>query len=182
MHKMILSALIALFVAVPVSGGVVYVTAPSGLNLRQKPTSDSTSIQVLEYGTKLVVIDDEPDLGGWLRVEGGNYVDGDYVQKTDPFTEMELLGEWRVTAYAETGSPCANGRYPTEGYTIACNSLPFETKVYIEGVGFRTVEDRGPEWLGDQWCDLYLGDYNSCVQWGDQMRKVWKVNGETYNQ
>ena len=175
MHKMILSALIALFSAVPVSGEVVYVTAPSGLNLRQKPTSDSTSIQVLEYGTKLVVIDDEPDLGGWLRVEGGNYVDGDYVQKTDPFTEMELLGEWRVTAYAETGSPCANGSYPQTGYTIACNSLDFGTEVYIEDVGFRTVEDRGPAWLGDAWCDLYLGEYDACVQWGDQTRKVWRV-------
>lgn len=26
-----------------------------------------------------------------------------------------------------------------------------------------------------EWLDLYLGDYASCVQWGDQTRKVWKV-------
>lgn len=57
----------------------------------------------------------------------------------------------------------------------ACNSLPFGTLVYIEDVGFRTVEDRGPAWLGSEWCDLYLGEYTDCVQWGDQTRKVWRV-------
>ena len=86
---------------------------------------------------------------------------------------MAYMGTWRVTAYAYTGNPCANGNYPETGYTIAHNSLPFGTKVFIEGVGFRTVEDRGPEWLGEEWCDLYLGDTAECVQWGNQYRKVW---------
>ena len=39
------------------------------------------------------------------------------------------------------------------------------------------VEDRGPTYLGDEWCDLYLGDTGSCVQWGDQQRRVWKIVG-----
>ena len=88
---------------------------------------------------------------------------------------MELLGTWRVTAYAWTGNPCANGNYPTTGYTVACNSLPFGTQIYIEDIGIRVVEDRGPAWLGSEWCDLYLGDYNSCVQWGNQYRRVYRV-------
>lgn len=88
------------------------------------------------------------------------------------------IGTWRITAYAYTGSPCANGNYPTTGYTIACNSLPFGTQVYIEGVGYRTVEDRGPEWLGSYWCDLYLGDVSECIQWGDQYRDVYIVEVE----
>jgi len=29
--------------------------------------------------------------------------------------------------------------------------------------------------MGNEWIDLYLGDYASCVQWGDQTKKVWKV-------
>ena len=49
------------------------------------------------------------------------------------------------------------------------------TKVYIEGVGFRTVEDTDGGAMGNEWIDLYLGDYESCVQWGDRQRKVWKV-------
>lgn len=175
MRKWILTALIGSILSLSASGEVIYVNSPNGLNLRQKPTENSTSMQVIEFGTELAVIDDDPDLNGWYRIEGGGYVDGQYTQKTDPMQDMEYLGEWRVTAYAETGYPCANGNYPIVGYTIACNSLPFGTEVYIEDVGFRTVEDRGPAWLGDQWCDLYLGDYDSCVAWGDQTKKVWRV-------
>ena len=164
----------ALLTAFAASADIVYVNAQSGLNLRQYPTVNSKSLQVLPYGTKLVIIDDEP-LNGWLMCEGGGYVKSEYTQPEDPQDDMELLGTWRVTAYAETGYPCANGNYPQTGYTVACNSLPFGTQIYIEDVGFRTVEDRGPAWLGSEWCDLYLGDYNSCVQWGSQQKKVWRV-------
>ena len=175
MQRLIAAAVLASYTAFCAEAEVVYVNAPNGLNIRQLPGTESKSIQVLEFGQKVVVVDDEPGLNGWLRVEGDGYIDGQYTQDSDPFEEMELLGEWRITAYAETGYCCANGAYPTVGYTIACNSLDFVAQVYIEGVGFRTVEDRGPQWLGSEWCDLYLGEYTDCVQWGDQYRKVWKV-------
>ena len=181
MVKKILIMLFAVLGAVSVKGEVVYVNAPNGLNLRQIPTVESKSVCVLEYGQAVAVVDDEP-LNGWLRVEGDNYIKAEYTQKENPFDQMALLGTWRITAYTWTGNPCANGQYPTEGYTVACNALPFGTKVYIDGVGFRTVEDTDGGAMGNEWIDLYLGDYNSCVQWGDQIRKVWKVNGETYNQ
>ncbi len=164
----------AVLTAFPASADIVYVNAPSGLNLRQLPTVNSKSMQVLPYGTKLVIIDDEP-LNGWLMVEGGGYVKGEFTQPEDPQDDMELLGTWRITAYAWTGNPCANGNYPTTGYTIACNSLPFGTQIYVEDVGIRVVEDRGPAYLGSEWCDLYLGDYNSCVQWGSQQKRVWRI-------
>ena len=154
---------------------VVYVNSENGLRVRAMPDEKSKVIQVLPFGAKVAVVDDDPGMNGWIRVEGDNYIKAEYTRKTDPFEDMELLGEWRVTAYAETGSPCANGSYPQTGYTIACNSLDFGTEVYIEDVGFRTVEDRGPAWLGDAWLDLYLGDYDACVQWGDQTKKVWRV-------
>ena len=144
-----------------------FVTAPSGLRVRKEPSTEADILEVLPYGTK---IEGETE-GDWIRLENG-YVSAEFVGED---LGMEYLGEWRITAYAYTGSPCANGNYPTTGYTIACNSLPFGTEVYIEGVGIRTVEDRGPEWLGSEWCDLYLGDYNSCVNWGSQYRGVWRV-------
>jgi 3D (Asp-Asp-Asp) domain-containing protein len=164
--------------AICAKGEVVYVNAPNGLNIRQSPGIESKSIQVLDFGQKVVVVDDEPGLNGWLRVEGDGYIDGTWTQTTDPFEEMELLGEWRITAYAETGYPCANGNYPTLGYTVACNSLPFGTEVYIDGVGFRTVEDTDGGAMGNEWIDLYLGDYTTCVQWGDQTKRVWKISSD----
>lgn len=89
--------------------------------------------------------------------------------------ELEYLGTYEMTAYEWTGSPCANGNYPEVGYTVACNSLPLGTTVYIEGVGYRVVEDRGAEWHGSNWMDLYLGDVDSCYAWGVRSVDVYIV-------
>lgn len=83
------------------------------------------------------------------------------------------IGEFYITAYAATGNPCANGNYPTVGKTIACNSLPMGTKVYIEGVGERIVEDRGASWHANNWIDLYLGETQTCIDWGKQSLDVY---------
>lgn len=94
---------------------------------------------------------------------------------TDNHNNMIYLGQFEITAYEETGNNCANGNYPTVGHTIACNSLDFGTVVYIDGVGERVVEDRGGSYHGDNWIDLYLGDVDTCYQWGIQYRDVWLV-------
>lgn len=85
------------------------------------------------------------------------------------------MGAYQITAYEETGNPCANGNYPTIGYTAACNSLPFGTTVYIEGIGYRTIEDRGADWHSDQWIDVYMGYVWDCNQFGVQYLDVWVV-------
>lgn len=89
--------------------------------------------------------------------------------------EMEYLGTFEMTAYEWTGNPCANGNYPEVGYTVACNSLPLGTRVYIEGVGYRVVEDRGAEWHSYNWMDLYLGDVSACYEWGIRSVEVYIV-------
>lgn len=88
---------------------------------------------------------------------------------------LVYLGVYEITAYEWTGNPCANGNYPTEGYTVACNSLPFGTVVYIEGIGYRTVEDRGADWHSSTWIDLYLGDESACYSFGRQYLNVYIV-------
>lgn len=146
-----------------------YVTAPSGLNVRTEKSTDSEVVEVLPFGAEVEVVRSGKK---WSKLQNG-YVRTEWLSDQNPFESMTSMGTWRITAYAYTGSPCANGNYPTVGYTIAHNTLPFGTTVYISGVGFRTVEDRGPSWLGSEWCDLYMGDTGSCVQWGDQRREVW---------
>ena len=88
---------------------------------------------------------------------------------------LEYLGSFDATAYEWTGNPCANGNYPTEGYTIACNSLPLGTEVYIEGIGYRVVEDRGADWHVYNWLDLYMGDEAACYEWGVRTVEVYVV-------
>ena len=81
------------------------------------------------------------------------------------------LGTYQLTAYEWTGSPCANGNYPTTNYTVAFNSLPLGTKIYIEGYGDYVVEDRGG--MGNNVIDVYMGDYSACIQFGRRSANVY---------
>lgn len=110
-----------------------------------------------------------------VYAETEEVIEPEEIAEESPEEELEYLGTFDMTAYEWTGSPCANGNYPTVGYTVACNSLPLGTTVYIEGVGYRVVEDRGAEWHGDWWMDLYLGDVDSCYEWGVRSVDVYIV-------
>lgn len=165
MKKLLMIGLAVTLMSVPAHAA--YVTAPNGLCVRSEPSEDAEVLEVLPIGTEV----DGEITDGWMQIEDG-YISTDYIGDEDP---LELIGTWRVTAYAYTGSACANGEMPETGMTIAHNSLPFGTLIYIEGMGVREVMDRGPAYLGTEWCDLYLGDTAECVQWGDQIRKVYLV-------
>lgn len=89
--------------------------------------------------------------------------------------KLEFWQNCQITAYEWDGTRCANGNYPSTNYTVACNSLPLGTKVYIEGIGYRTVEDRGATWHQYNWMDEYLGDVSACEQFGVQYHDVYLV-------
>ena len=90
--------------------------------------------------------------------------------------EMTYLGEYELTAYEWTGYRCANGNYPTCNYTVACNSLPLGTQIFIEGMGTYVVEDRGG--MSDNVIDVYMGDYDTCIQFGRRSAKVYIYEDE----
>lgn len=97
----------------------------------------------------------------------------EYEEIVEEEPSSNYLGYYTLTAYEWTGNPCANGTYPTEGYTVACNSLPLGTRIYIEGYGEYVVEDRGG--MSDSVIDIYLGDYDTCIQFGVQGANVYIV-------
>ena len=82
-------------------------------------------------------------------------------------------GVFELTAYAWTGNPCANGEYPVEGYSVASNYYPIGTRLYIEGVGERVVTDTGG--MSSGVIDLYLGDEETCIQFGRQSANVYVI-------
>ena len=84
-----------------------------------------------------------------------------------------FVGTYELTAYEWTGNPCANGNYPTVGYTVACNSLPLGTRILIEGYGEYVVEDTGG--MGGGVIDIYMGDYDTCIQFGRRSANVYII-------
>ena len=85
-----------------------------------------------------------------------------------------VSSEWmevEVTAYTPYecgGSYTANGEVPHEG-GIACNFLPFGTKVQIDGVDYY-VNDRAGY---DHIIDIFMNDYDSAIAWGRRVKKVF---------
>ena len=145
-----------------------FVVAESGLRVRKEPNLDAEVLRVVPFGEEVegTVTD------GWMKTEDG-YLSAEFLSETDPLDGHTALGRWMLTAYTHTGNACANGQYPTAGYTVACNSLPLGTEIYIQGIGTRVVEDRGPASMPSGWCDVFMDGYGECVAFGEQYHEVW---------
>lgn len=89
------------------------------------------------------------------------------------------LGSYYVTGYDTCAACCgktdgitASGTTATAGRTCAANGLPFGTRLYIEGIGERTVEDRGG--MKGRHIDVLCADHPDCYAvtgWYE----VWEV-------
>ena len=184
--KCVLVALAIFVVPTVAHAEIRYVNAPSGLRLRESYSTESEIITVIPYNTEVEAIGFAvKGFEKWIEIEYGDstgYVSSKWLRESDEDCEvtdhdgMEYLGNWQITAYTHTGSVCANGNYPSAGYTIACNSLDFGTEVYIDGIGYRTVEDRGP--LGSECIDCFMDTYDECIAFGLQYRDVWLASDE----
>ena len=96
---------------------------------------------------------------------------------SDPDLGGKTARNMQVTAYCSycnSGNRTASGTYPRAGVTIACNSLPMGTRVYIPGFGTGIVEDTGG--MGGNVIDVYLGDQpndDACNAWGRKNLTVY---------
>lgn len=85
---------------------------------------------------------------------------------------MTYYANMELTAYVWTGNPCADGVYPAEGFTAACNDPNLWHRwVYIDGVGLRYIHDTG--WMASNVIDIYMGTYDACVSFGRQTANVY---------
>lgn len=81
-------------------------------------------------------------------------------------------GTKELTAYCATGNPCADGVYPSVGYTVASNDKNLWHKwVYIEGIGDRYVHDTGG--MGVNVIDVYMSSYSECISFGRQSADIY---------
>ena len=90
---------------------------------------------------------------------------------------LRYVGTYNLTAYPWTDDPCADGVYPEEGYTAACNDPALWNKwVYIEGVGERYIHDTGdPAVMGTDTIDIFIYDAGACIEFGRQSGAVYVI-------
>lgn len=129
------------------------------VELEATTNSDNDNNDAMVFGTKRKDYKEEID-------------DDDAVASED--IDYSYLGVYELTAYEATGNACADGSMPVRGYTVACNSLPLGTRIYIEGYGEFTVCDRGG--MSGSVIDIYLGDYSDCIQFGRRSAAVYIIN------
>lgn len=106
-------------------------------------------------------------------------------ENTECETVQPIVKEYVITAYCPCMKCCgktdgitASGDKATEGVTVAMDkSMPFGTKIYIDGVGERIVQDRGGAITGNR-IDLYFENHQDAINFGRQTKQVTIIKGE----
>ena len=88
------------------------------------------------------------------------------------------LGKYKLTAYCNckkccgkwAGGPTASGTMPSEGRTVACGSLPFDTHIMIDGTEY-VVEDRG---VTGHHIDVYIDSHDRASDFGVKYAQVYR--------
>lgn len=95
--------------------------------------------------------------------------------------KVAYIGKYKITYYCACKQCCgkdngitASGAKVQEGVTVAADTskLPFGTKIYIKGIGWRTVQDRGGSIKGNR-LDIYVSSHNSPMPYNVQNLDVW---------
>lgn len=98
------------------------------------------------------------------------------VSESEP---MHLYGNCRITFYCHcaacngrAGANCASGVQPRVNHTVANGSLPFGTRLMIDGQEY-VVEDRG---VGDFEIDIFVASHEEALQRGLYYRDVYIID------
>ena len=156
MNKKLLIILTIILCMMPISvfanNSTAYVVNCSALNVRSGPSTQNSVVGVLYNGAQ---VSGGKSSNGWTPIvyKGMNaFVCSQYIteKSTTSTGSLVYIGTYRITGYDVCYSCCgkvdgitASGTRATPGRTIAMKGYPYGTKVYIEGVGYRTVEDTG---------------------------------------
>lgn len=100
-------------------------------------------------------------------MEEGDYTEQIVPQIIEVEPEREYLGRYYITGYDTCARCCgksdgitASGTTATVGRTVAAGrELPFDTVIWIDGIGERVVEDRG---VGNGCIDVLCEDHPAC--------------------
>ena len=150
------------------------------VNVRMAPGFDGEIVDVLETGEEVKTLMTVQRERSWTIIEteaGLRAVCADYLTEEEPKPAMHLYGNCRITFY--DAGPCCCGTYasgitasgsPVQvNHTVANGSLPFGTRLMIDGQEY-VVEDRG---VGEFEIDIYVATHEEANQRGLYYTDVW---------
>ena len=161
-----------------VSANSTYTVNCSALNVRSGPSTQNSIIGVLYRGQQ---VSGGQSSNGWTPItyKGTRaYVYSAYLTSQSSSTNtntntnantgsLTYIGTYRITGYDICYSCCgkvngitASGTKATPGRTIAMKGYPYGTRVYIEGIGYRTVEDTGG--FNSNTIDVLCNNHSEC--------------------
>lgn len=171
-----------------------YVNANAGLNCRKTPNANEDNIlTTFEKGSQLQIIGTDPS-GKWWEVWNGEtqgYCDASYLVETEEELtstpeasgNLEYIGDFRCTVYntsaeengGSTKTACGDNLVDVVDYAIAVDPrvIPYNTRVYIEGIGYRVARDCGGAIKGNK-IDILVWNCNAS-DWMNGTRKVYRV-------
>lgn len=168
----------------------MYVTANSGLNIREKETTESEIIKALPKGTKVEITStDNPEWYAIKYEDIEGYMSSEWLTEEKAETSIQniqsqgrLYGTCTITHYCNCSrcsgsySKTASGTYPTPNRTIAMGSnIPFGTKIRIgNDPTVYTVEDRGGA-IGKNNVDVFVGSHSEAMNKGRYSAPVYIV-------
>ena len=179
----IVTMVLSLSFAFSACAATKYVTAPSGLNVREQP--DGQIVTALPYGSSIEITE---ELGQWSKalIDGREvYIASYYLRDDKPVSNVSFggrsLGTFKLTGYCTcykctgknspeyTGRPSrtATGTTPTMNRTISVDPdvIPLGTWVEINlpGVGWQRfhAEDTGGKWVQGNHIDIYAGSHSN---------------------
>lgn len=181
MKKMIAAIFAILLTCHPAYAGTMYTT--EDLNVRTLPGYDGQIVDVLEAGEPVETLMTIERERSWTIVQYGDglkAVCADYLTDEKSAPAMHLYGNCRITFY--DAGPCCCGAYasgitasgaPVQvNHTVANGSLPFGTRLMIDGQEY-VVEDRG---VGEFEIDIYVATHEEANQRGLYYTEVFIID------
>ena len=168
----------------------MYVTAKSGLNVRESFSIDSKVVKTLPYATQVIITEKYQN---WVKIGENQWIVDTYLSETKPKIEKEVVTQTKTqtnnkttsdsstngyiafsaTGYCKCSKCCgkstgrtASGATAQAGVTVAMPSkYAFGTKVEIKGMGTYIVQDRGGAIQGNR-IDIFFNSHQEALNFG----------------
>ena len=93
--------------------------------------------------------------------------------------KLKPLGEFEITYYCYDSGATKSGEAVREGMiAVDTDIIPLGSLVYVEGEGFKIAADTG-RLIKESRIDVYLPDYEECIERGRINKQVWLVQTES---